>query len=330
MPLTLFEFTRLATATLVAAAISIACSGTDSSDATPRPDASNDPSPVPTVPPRPADGGADAGDADHADAAADAAPATKNEGEINVSSITYSGTNPGGSSAIGGDFRRTPIGAFAPCAPSTVGTCAVRTCDFTNGGTPNVQLTTPGTVKVTGVLPSQYWKNGVAEFQPNTMQHSSVSWDKPFWNGGEAITVSASGTAGGAPAFTFTTAAPFAVTITSPTLSAASPLSVTSGEPLAIAWQGGQDGDVVVSLDAWKSQKGVTARCSFPANASNGEVPAVVMDLLLATSTKTNRISVFTEKRARLTPPDWTMGIALRSGALAEHGGSAEGYFESP
>jgi len=150
----------------------------------------------------------------------------------------------------------------------TVGACVVMDCPDTDASS-----VSGGTVTITGAAEP-------ITLTPSTTGHydARVSPD-PLFNGGETLTFTASG--GDVPGFTKTIKAPSKPTITQPAKPASqvSPLVIDRSKDLMVAWTGGGNGTMDVSLAGAADRR---VSCRFDTSTGHGKVPSAALSMLTA------------------------------------------------
>lgn len=171
-------------------------------------------------------------------------------------------------------------GANFRCTQSVTAGCTISDC-FHDGG--SVFSVCDAGVNA-GTLTMTIGGSGPAVMRSATDGTYSGQENAAWWAGGETATITASGAAGGVPAFTSTLVTPSRLVVTSP--SGSGPLSVTRNQPFTVAWTA-SIGTVSVLLGSGKYFFGrsISAVCTSLADAGTLTVPASVTDQLLPTTT---------------------------------------------
>ncbi|MCY7299252.1 MAG: hypothetical protein LH616_08585 [Ilumatobacteraceae bacterium] len=171
------------------------------------------------------------------------------------------------------------------CTTSVTDGCTITDC-FHDGG-PVTTACDAGvnagalTTSVGGVAGPQ------APRDPATGLYKSNAAVGTWWAGGETASVSATGSAGGVPAFSATLTVPSRITLVSPT--GPSPISIARNAPYSVTWTG-TSGTISVGVLSGKLFFGrsVQAVCTAPASAGSYTIPAAVTGLLLPTGSNDN------------------------------------------
>ena len=169
-----------------------------------------------------------------------------------------------------------------PCTTSTVAGCEVEECgEFVLSSEP-LRWENAGAIKVDGVRLDAGFN---FEFDP-ACTGTCVPYRSPrellprLWNGGETLTVSATG--GDVPAFSGkTVTAPSEITLTAPVCSpelASADCGLSRSADLTIAWTGGASTTVLATLRSNRSNRHVVMNCRFA--SSPGIVSAEAMSKL--------------------------------------------------
>jgi hypothetical protein len=189
-------------------------------------------------------------------------------GFVSIYSYTQTAST---SSGVSAGFYDAP-GTSNTCTQTTFGACVVSSCPSATNPPPPVNRSA-GTVTVSGPGHSFVLSPKADDsYPPSTSQTA-------FFSGGETISVRATG--GIVPAFDTSVTAPSTTTITSPTLSIATPTSHARALDLPFTATGGGAGSILVTV----SQSAVTypfvsARCTFPGSSTSFAVPAGVFGAL--------------------------------------------------
>lgn len=121
-----------------------------------------------------------------------------------------------------------------------------------------------------------------------------------FWTGGEAVSASATGEDGGAPAFTANVTAPATLTVTAPA-------TVTKGGPIPISWTGEADiQPVLIGSDGTGS---VVVTCTPTAGQKNYTVPGAVTQIFVGGVT----LRMASIRATTVTSSGWTIVLAAEN-----------------
>jgi hypothetical protein len=185
------------------------------------------------------------------------------------------------------------------CTYSTMGSCGISSCTMKTVPPPSP---TAGTVSTSGTLVP------LSTMPDSFGVYASSTQTDPAWNGGESITIGATGA--DVPAFMATLAAPTSVTVTQP---AAIGSTIDRAADFTLSWTGASAGVVVVSVNAGS----VSVECRFAPAAQHGVVPSMVLQQLPAGMAT---VGLSTATTTRLTAGSSTVDVALRSLAIGSDG----------
>ena len=223
----------------------------------------------------------------------DAPPATANDGFITLQSYSDHNVpnqaNAGGRVDVAfstGHTSCTSLGTSGPCeeldcsAAVTAGSHSAGTITVTGAALP-VSIT-PGT-------------NGT---------YTGFMANQVLFNGGETLTVAASGAE--VPAFMKSVTVPGKATITSPAKppSASPYLMITRASGFTLSWTGGS-GKLFVSLDGG-TNRSTRIQCKFDASAGSGTVPA---DALMKLPAGNGGFAMAAITETSVTAGDWGVSI---------------------
>lgn len=252
----------------------------------------------------------DAGDGgDAADDRTEASVALGNNGVIELySRYSPTASPPEDSSSVLAVFS---LATQSSCPPEViVDGCSVVDC------------APPLNVPVTNVSAGTLLINGTKQplsLVPNAEHYPSNPISTRLWEGGEAISLVASGDA--APAFSLSLIAPKYVVVTTPTWPTGnSKLPVARSVPLDFVWTGGDAGQVTVLFTAQLKTPGIQlVSCSFPATAGHGTISTNVL-AKLTTNAQAISIAITTNTRVQTTIKDWTMTFHAQAFANVPNG----------
>jgi hypothetical protein len=177
------------------------------------------------------------------------------------------------STAVGASFTYpSTTTSTASCTTTTVGDCEVTSCS--GGGTG----TTPpgaaaGTVTVSG-------GSKTVTLQTSALGPVSESTNALYWNGGQLLSVSATGATVGA--FNATLVVPQQIVVTHPYLPATGSVAISRTGGLTLDWSGGQAGQAVFVLAAGSASSSTSAICRYPASQTHAVLPAQVLSMFPA------------------------------------------------
>lgn len=160
--------------------------------------------------------------------------------------------------------------APAPCTESPQGGVVIRRCPV--GAPSDLSPRSAGTLSITGGL-------APVSLVPNAQSvYPLATGLQSLWNGGQMLTVSASGAV--VPAFTTTLQAPGAVRVSAPVLPAApARLTVPRNAPLMFSWTGGTS-TVQITLIQTSATTSTALAGSFAASAGSAVLaPAALAQL---------------------------------------------------
>ena len=209
-------------------------------------------------------------------------------------------------------FAASPGGGT--CSDMTMGSCVMSTSTQGPGMLPH--LVGAGTITVAGgattltAMPMTNPSDGSTSYE-------TVTAMQPLWQGGELITVAASGSSD-VPMFSTTLAAPAQATVTTPARPAGgAPLVQSRQNDLALAWSGEGYGTV----DAVMADVNVYVHCRWPVAAHGGAIPAA----MLATLPAKTSLSVTRQSEQQLAQGSWAIDIILASSNV-DDGGALASY----
>ena len=198
------------------------------------------------------------------------------------------------------------------CSDMTMGSCVASTSTQGPGMLPH--LVGAGTITVAGgattltAMPMTNPSDGSTSYE-------SVTVMQPLWQGGELVTVAATGSSD-VPAFSTTLAAPAQATVTTPARPAGgAPLVQSRQSDLALAWSGEGYGTV----DATMASLNVYVHCRWPVAAHAGAIPAAMLAMLPASTS----LSVARQSERPLVEGAWAIDVNLVSGSVDDAGALA-------
>jgi hypothetical protein len=243
------------------------------------------------------------------DAAVADAPATPDgggpafTGYVSAFSSSYViNSQPIASGSLSAGF--TADGGASTCVATQVAPCQIYKCtsgqdagaqQFPSAG--DVSLsggTTPVTISPTA--------NGT---------YTSKSATTTLWNGGETLTMQATGAQ--VPAFNGTLTAPFKVTLSTPTMSGQS-ITVNRSTPFVLTWTGAGSSTVIVSF----STTNTIVSCQFDGTAGNGSVPSSALQNLPAGS---GGFGIYSSAMSHVTAGNWDVTLEGFSLGVTPNGG---------
>jgi hypothetical protein len=207
-------------------------------------------------------------------------------------------------------FAATPGGGT--CSDMTMGSCVASTSTQGPGMLPHLggagTITVGGGATMLTAMPMTNPTDGSTSYE-------SVTAMQPLWQGGELITVAASG-GSDVPAFSTTLAAPAQATVTMPARPAGgAPLVQLRQSDLALAWSGEGYGTV----DAVMASLNVYVHCRWPVAAHGGAIPAAMLAMLPASTS----LSVTRQSEQQRVEGAWSIDVILASGSVDDAGGLA-------
>jgi len=246
--------------------------------------------------------------------AGDAGPVDAGPSATRVGFVLAQSSSTGG--FVIAAFDETPAGDPARCTTRDEGPCVISVCET---GMDTSVARTAGTVTVTS-------GDQMIALDPGMDgRYPASTLSMQLFGPGAPLSVSATGDMdGGVPAFTGMVTSASPATLTTPTVSDGTPLSVPTGADFTLAWSaGGPTGEVEVNLNGTTSDgKNVSARCRFGVTTFGGTIPAAALSDFPAGSS--GGYQIFTVNESALTPGDgWEVGFGTRapigtsSGALA-------------
>lgn len=235
-------------------------------------------------------------------APADLASGERSWGFISAYSQSYQvdSTQMYSASSLQAGFRQR---AGAPsCVDTPIGECVTHTS--CKEDTSPVEWVSAGTVKLQGAAHVVTIAKGAGTYQP--------FWDMTasLYDGGEALTFSASGAT--APAFSTKLTAPSLLHVTSPAVpSNGERMPMSRSKDFVVQWAKTGVGDVVVALGPVSGY--VTITCRFARDEGSGVVPKAAMAKL---SSGDGSLSVNTESAVVVHEGDWTIDVTANNSAI--------------
>jgi hypothetical protein len=147
---------------------------------------------------------------------------------------------------------------------------------------------------------------------PDNSYRSGLS-TTALWNGGETLTVSASGGAD-VPAFTAQVTAPSEPRITAPAVTAGT-FALSRAQDLVVTWSGGSGDALDFAIN--DAQVTTIVECHFPLAAGSGTVPSALL-MLLPAGAGGSGANVHSNGSA--APSGWSVTVFAESLALADDG----------
>lgn len=192
-------------------------------------------------------------------------------GYVSISSQSFTSTGGGGTIKSGswsaGFLSPTTVNPIQ-CTSSTAGECKITKC--TGSGSP---LTRPdaAAINVTG-------GNMAVMLSPMANgSYNSPSSNNTAWNGGETLTIAATGSASGVPAFSTTIVGANAAKLTAPTAPANNTLAVNRLSNLTFGWSGGASSAVRIGLYQLGNNTTTTILCTYAVGAISGVMPTAAL-----------------------------------------------------
>jgi hypothetical protein len=186
-----------------------------------------------------------------------------------ASTIAYASTSVGASFFYAGSTTST-----ASCTQSVIAECQVTAC--TGGGT-GPGMTPPGasagTVTVSGGPKT-------VTLTTSAFGPVSESSNTRYWDGGQALTVTATGDTVGA--FSATLLIPEQILVTHPYLPGTGSVPISRSAGLTLDWSGGVHGQAVFVLAAGDATGATSALCRYPAAQAHAVLPASVLSMFPA------------------------------------------------
>jgi hypothetical protein len=172
------------------------------------------------------------------------------------------------STAVGASFSYPSTStSTATCTSTTVGDCEVTSCSGGSTGT-TPPGAAAGTVTVSGGAKT-------VTLQTSALGPVSESTNALYWNGGQTLSVSATGATVGA--FNATLVVPQQIVVIHPYLPATGSVAISRSGGLTLDWSGGQAGQAVFVLAAGSGGSSTSAICRYPASQTHAVLPAQVL-----------------------------------------------------
>ena len=220
-------------------------------------------------------------------------------------------------SSMSSYFASAPQAASSACTRTMMGDCDVTVCSLDAGVVMPAPAVSAGTVTVTGTKAgtlTQVFDGGYA----------NLTAMNKLWDGGEMLSVSASGAT--VPAFSNQTLmAPGPIALTSPACAAGMCGALSRSAPLNVTWTSGSATGTRLTLSSARvGDRSARIQCNF--SATSGTVPAAAMAQLGASDAGyTNSMSIISVSTASFDAGAW--GVELTASHL--RGGSAGAFTTS-
>jgi hypothetical protein len=239
-------------------------------------------------------------------------PAT-NAGSVSVlqqANIIDAGATPSKIFTAGALFSPTGVG-LPGCAEVVAAGCNVITCPTAGSSEdagPPVYVSA-GSISITGGTTS-------LELTPSSGETYQINGSGAFFNGGETLTVQATG--GAVPPFAAQVTAPSQVTVFEPIPAPdEGSLTISRDVPLSFGWSGSTAGQVVVVAASSGPTSYVNLQCAFSPTGGGGAIPVGVMQMLQAGP---GAIAAFSQSQQILAADAWTVSWSARYDAVDSTG----------
>jgi hypothetical protein len=202
------------------------------------------------------------------------------------------------------------------CAITTSGPCKVRDCQYDGGNAPRGDA---GILVSAGAMLAEVGSAGTITLNRGAnggylgFQTATNVW----WDGGETVTLTATGGDGGVPAFTSMLAAPTRIAVTSPEIDGGGAIIYTRAAGLTVGWGGGVGAtQVVLSSVATNTARFVQAVCEVQASAGTFTIPGAVTQVFPIGSG-----SVYLQNTTRTTTAagSWSIEVSASSVSAARN-----------
>jgi hypothetical protein len=230
-----------------------------------------------------------------------------------VDGVSYSYTS-GGQPIRGGSFGAgfaRPTGGSV-CTLNRVAPCDVFECTTSTVDAGALTYASAGDVSITGGTQSvtvSPGSNGSYTFKNTTTV---------LWNGGETLTMRASG--GEVPAFSGTVRAPTTATITVPSAPPAGQSLVINRASFGISWSGGSGSMVYLQLGrSSSSTQSVMLQCVFDGSAGSASIPPAAMAYI--TPGSSGYLAAYTRNTTPVIAGSWAITLQALMFALTQAGG---------
>jgi hypothetical protein len=236
---------------------------------------------------------------------------------LSQTAMTVNGTEYVSYSFFAQFMRVTNDPENSPCEIQEQGDCRIVDCATStiDGGTMAYEKVSAGPVSLAGAnIPLTLTPDATGTYEVRTGQER-------LWTKGASLTISAQG--GEVPAFQTTLTGVGSAVVSVPAAASGSTMTISTKEPLALAWSGAEGGTMTATLsrnDANKARS-VTISCSFDGAKTTGTVPASVMAMI--PPGPLGSLVLMGGDNRRVDVSDWTIYVSETVVAVTTQGTSA-------